>query len=680
MCRYFGLDCGGYEKAILFDFKNSSEERVVRFRRPLFTESERKRMSEWLVSSVPPTSALRILAQIDGECDNASSSRDIHVSRGPFGAFRLSQATLAPDSDGPLDLESEESTPSQELVQSCDGGLDSPDPSLSPWTRDLVHAIFSQSEQISMPASPDFWNIIMDPAGLEDCFGGTIPMPESQGVPTALSSSQNYQFPQSTPDIQSEYSSIGNNPSAITSAPDIVQQDAVTLLKHYATTVITLMTPLRHTKTPWHILFIPHIKHCLAALTLGERLGHADLTVFYGTLAIGAFSLGGVSQSQMWQEKGRTYKQRAREHARLMLRTAYVVPKVSKYKSILMALLTMVQLSMFAGNCDQTDCYFLEAEKFIRLRGLNRKKSRKVRLLHHCYGFERLFHESTLVTGENSPQRLHIRKTIESSGMAIHSLDSLSFRFPRWQNLDEEMSKVKSQELGENDLHLEWPREFPPTLYPEIFGVPEPWVGLLSQTIRLGKEKDAAATGAATNVLSLKDFFVRAKAIERHINRLQRTAERTHASGNSQSQTDLYVLDNMLDAVQQGLAIYFYRRIYDVDASMLQQRVVNVRDCLMRCEYADPSVVHGSSGFIWSAFMAACEAEDSELQASFSNWFKTCAQRSGLAYFNEMLENIEQIWQEKRGTSGTNATWLELMKNKALLHRAARCTDSNKYE
>lgn len=301
-----------------------------------------------------------------------------------------------------------------------------------------------------------------------------------------------YSFPHYIQTAGPNQATINPQVSALTATHESIPQDAVTLLKHYATTVITLLTPLRHNKTPWHILFIPHIKNCLAAVTLGEQLDHASLTAFYASLAISAFSLGGVSQSQMWRDQGKLYKQQARVHARLMLKTAYVVPKTSKYKAILMALLTMVQLSMCAGTREQTDCYLVEAEKFIRLRGLNRKKSRKFRLLHHCYVFERLFQESIYIDSTDSQQRHHVRKAIESSGMAVHSSDRLSFRPPQFVNLDEEMSEVKSLEVGENDLHLECLREFPPTLYPEIFGVPESWMLLLSLTIRLAKEKDSA--------------------------------------------------------------------------------------------------------------------------------------------------------------------------------------------
>lgn len=104
---------------------------------------------------------------------------------------------------------------------------------------------------------------------------------------------------------------------------DIISEDVVLLLKYYLTTILSLLTPFRYTKTPWHVLFIPHAKHCLAALTLGERLDDASLAAFNGTLAISVSSLGHIHQSDMWLEKGRIFKQKVREHTRQMLKTAY---------------------------------------------------------------------------------------------------------------------------------------------------------------------------------------------------------------------------------------------------------------------------------------------------------------------------------------------------------------------
>lgn len=48
----------------------------------------------------------------------------------------------------------------------------------------------------------------------------------------------------------------------------------------YQSTVLKLLTPFRHGKTPWYILFIPHVKNFLAALTLGETMDRASLCAF----------------------------------------------------------------------------------------------------------------------------------------------------------------------------------------------------------------------------------------------------------------------------------------------------------------------------------------------------------------------------------------------------------------
>jgi Protein of unknown function (DUF3468). len=119
----------------------------------------------------------------------------------------------------------------------------------------------------------------------------------------------------------------------------------------------------------------------------------------------------------------------------------------------------------------------------------------------------------------------------------------------------------------------------------------------------------------------------------------------------------------MLNAMQNALAVYFYRRIHDVDASLLQQRVLEVLDRLRRCEHRDSIVVYSSAGFIWPAFIAACEAKDPLVHASFSNWFVNSARRSGLSCFTETLANIQQIWQEKTCSNEKSITWLDLMKS-----------------
>lgn len=68
-----------------------------------------------------------------------------------------------------------------------------------------------------------------------------------------------------------------------------------------------------------------------------------------------------------------------------------------------------------------------------------------------------------------------------------------------------------------------------------------------------------------------------------------------------------------------------------------------MRNWLFRYEHADPTMVFGYVAYIWPAFIAACEAEDQEVQASFSTWFLVFAQRSGLPCFTETLKDIERV-------------------------------------
>jgi len=314
---------------------------------------------------------------------------------------------------------------------------------------------------------------------------------------------------------------------------------------------------------------------------------------------------------------------------------------------------------MFDESWEQTEYCLLEAEKFVRLKGLHRHKSRKRRLLHHCYAFMRIMHESIFLLGKESRQRLQVRMAVESSGLIIAGQDKTCFRLSGWDNLVQKMLEVKSRDQVENDLHLETPGFFSATMYPEIYGVPEEWVVLLSQVIRLGNEKDLIKDGSST--LSVNDFWNRAKALEGCVVQGQRLT----TAGFAQSQTpgiDGQVLEPLLDALHNALIIYFYRRIHDIDASMLQEKVKQTRDSLLRCDRPDLAGIRYAVVFIWPAFIAACEAEDESLRGSFSSWFADCALRGGQSFFTYLHQIVEQVWRERSASKGSNVTWLDFMK------------------
>ncbi|KAF0634814.1 hypothetical protein FPSE5266_02409 [Fusarium pseudograminearum] len=284
----------------------------------------------------------------------------------------------------------------------------------------------------------------------------------------------------------------------------------------------------------------------------------------------------------------------------------------------------MVQISVLSGNKDEAEYYFLETEKFIRLRGLKRRKSRKVRLLHHCYVFERLSHESSFTDCRlNLDHRNRVREAVEASDASIYSVDNLSFRLTSWRDLDQEMLKVKGQEEGENDLHLQHPGIWSATLYPEIFGVPELHLFMLSLVIRLAREKDESQDEA----MPLREFMARAKAVERWIKQLhilRQSIWMTEAPVDTEQQRSFDLLNSLADTMQHALSVYFYRRIYDLDPN-LQAASLGLREVLKELQQAQTQIPTGNT------FTAESEARISTLASS-------CIQ-----VINELVEKLDKI-------------------------------------
>ncbi|KAF4998617.1 hypothetical protein FGRMN_2943 [Fusarium graminum] len=664
MCKVLGVKCGGYSKDIFFDLEDPSMG-VVRFRRPLLTDRERKCMSDRILRDVPPNLASRHLSQIEAESENSVS--DIQISRGPFGVFRITQQ-VCQDSEPGLREPNESSMEHSVVRAMSDKDRDCQistelgnDAELVIPSTDLQTVIVRQSTPSRQELSkghgrvspcPDWFGLLddlpmidyTDPQQFEalESWGsmgidlGSLPLFSQLSDPQNMSSDTLPIFPSSR--MNAVPRSIEN------SVPD----DAVLLVKHYSTTVLRGLTPFRHSKTPWHVLFLPHVKSCLAALTLGEKMDHASMCAFYGTLSISAWSLGGIYSSDKWLHKGKVYYEKASCHFRMMLHTAFDIPKKAKYKSILIALLTMVQLCILSGDKDEAEYHFLETERFIRLRGLNKRKSRKVRLLHHCYVFERLSHESTFTENSlNLDHRNRVRESIEASGARAYSQDSLSFRLTTWSNLDQDMLREKGQVEGENDLHLQHPGIWSATLYPEIFGVPELHLFMLSLVIRLGREKD---DDPASSGLNLGEFMVRAKAVERWIKQLhvlRQSIWMVEAPVDQDQQQAVTPLNSLSEAMQHALAVYFYRRIYDLDLEMLEKHVRGVRDRLLEFDDSDAGMGYGSLRLIWPAFIAACETDDVSIRDSFVKWFDDSAKRSGLHIFEETKERVERVWNSR---------------------------------
>lgn len=96
------------------------------------------------------------------------------------------------------------------------------------------------------------------------------------------------------------------------------------------------------------------------------------------------------------------------------------------------------------------------------------------------------------------------------------------FRLAHWnKELDQTMLEIKDRERGENDLLLQDPGRWDATIYPEMFGVPESLLALLSQTIRLANERYMAKNHLEDDSLGWQEFSSRAQSLEKCISSWQ---------------------------------------------------------------------------------------------------------------------------------------------------------------
>lgn len=261
----------------------------------------------------------------------------------------------------------------------------------------------------------------------------------------------------------------------------------------------------------------------------------------------------------------------------------------------------------------------------------------------------RIFHESLLRSLLPPGRHSKIQGLVEDNIDTVPGQDISSFRLTAWDNLAEKLRETKTREQGENDLHLSIPGLWRSTLYPEIWGVPESWMILLSQTIRLENEKEFANSCDSGAAVSLREFSKRAKALEQCILHWEDTTRgHGHDRQSPGAEIDHVLLDSALSALHHGLIIYFYRRVYDLDASMLQVQVTQVRDSLLACRGYLRSGSKYLAGLVWPTFVAACEAVAVDLQNSFLDWFALCARHNAQLSLTRMHEIVKTVWFQRK--------------------------------
>jgi arginine metabolism regulation protein II len=336
---------------------------------------------------------------------------------------------------------------------------------------------------------------------------------------------------------------------------------------------------------------------------------------------------------------------------------------------------TAENIQTLMGMPNDARCYLIHAERLLRLRGLaKREVSRRARLLHHVYTWLRIIGESTFVLHDHRSGALQHR--IESILNANSGIPELSPMSDRSRNTIEEYSELddflriethatendtdldssKDQTAGLRDIHLADVRQWPQTLYMEVYGIPEIWLSLVSQVTRIANVMDILESSS----IVMPQAFT--GSIQAKLDRLEHkicsfSAEHSTISplplgheSCTESDTASSILSiaqqAMLRAMSSALVIFFYRRIRKVHTWILQAHVNDVIKALKDFGEAHEYTCSSTSGTIgtpWPAFIAGCEAMSLESQQWLSDWIENAASRSKSSGFLDSQQVMRRV-------------------------------------
>ncbi|GKU22873.1 transcription factor [Fusarium langsethiae] len=625
-------------------------------------------MSDELSQSLERRTAASLLADIDsaGEKMTVDNSRSVLI-KGPFGVFQSigdeesippldtieyspdtntddTFTSMYPETDGLVEDIQRSDWPDQLPMDDIDVFAASLDPSFE-IDEDQVHDSsmtgFFMDDHVGTEGlalfSPGFLSQVMGPPEPE-----REPEPEENLDPEIITDMIPY--PRETP----------RNSGGI-------PEGAEHLLKHYRQSMTGRSTMQAKRKSPWEIIFLPCALETFAELSLWNEASHTRSSIFYTLLAHSALQLH-ISQGSVskWKEVGLKNHERAQTHLRQALQHEMFGPKQASYKELLMAILAMAMTSLHSGP-RAFRIFLLDAERLIRLRGLVNQNPFKARLLHHMYTHLRIIAESMSLCTE----ALAENETCENQVQDL----SRTFRITEaGLNIGLDPAQEKTDDIGYNDIHLEVQGRWNHTLYPVIYGIPESLMTLLSQTVSLSNEKARLENAARCNPGISDALAKHTKTLESRIwawpSTLDSAGPVEASSRTTTADYDLVTqpqVRSMTLAIHQALVIYFYRRVYDMNAMILQDLVRKTLDYLEPCLSELIDEQDFATSLAWPAFVAGCEAVTPELQ---ERALMCLAVTDGKGvYFTPKPAKVivPLIWEGRKKSGDWSASWQSLV-------------------
>ncbi|KAJ0159727.1 Arginine metabolism regulation protein II, partial [Colletotrichum tanaceti] len=454
---------------------------------------------------------------------------------------------------------------------------------------------------------------------------------------------------------------------------------AASLLRYYKS-----MEPSSSVKgvriSPWQLWLLPCALETFAELSLWNTTSHTRHSILCTLLAKSAFHLHqslsreGKREASPWFDIGRGYQKSAQSHLKLALKGESDEPGQAKYNEMLIAILATAMVSVMYNGSRAVKIFLLDAERLIRLRGLAMPRTFHVRVLHHVYTHLRVIAESTDIAIDAPRTQTQTQTQAQAQAQAATEVAVSLRKFRIAEDslgADLDLSREKPAEIGYSDIHLDISGHWPATMYPDIYGVPESLMTLLSQTISFANEK------VKLEAVAMYDPRV-SLALPRHIKQLEHNIwswsleSRDVESGPSRPRelvtghtrlVDHPAVRSLTLAMHQALVIYFYRRVHNLSAMVVQDAVRRTLDFLQPClgEAADDHDLATSIG--WAGFVAACEAVTPDLQDKGREVLEAIDNKGWVFGTDKPSTLAQSVWDRRRETGDWTLSWPDLMPN-----------------
>ncbi|KAL4963462.1 Zn(II)2Cys6 transcription factor [Aspergillus stella-maris] len=665
-CSTLGLQCEGFTDDIEWSPGTSNKDGLVAsfgIRRQLLTEEDKLSMGSALSKGLFLNSVDASLEAIDSRSDTLPRSHQSEARVGPFAVLQLSGKLQAANNAGaPAAGQLDQNTNIPPATANIQAVLEAPTPTIDDFLQWTDFLDFGNN----FPSGSEFaldWSFPQFPD----------PFPDGSSVQHLTFNGGNIQqFPSQTVLRETSFPGQGASPGLLELAPQ--------LLRNFEQSVIPQMTvtPLIR-KSPWEVVNMSAALHTLGSLTVGEpdSISYARRAHIYSILACSATDLaaesrGGASITPAtdWMKIAERYYEEAKIQMKGSLRHEIAGPGKAKLKDQLMALFGMTEFAIFSGQDIDARHYLVDAERLLRLRLLPKPTvSRKLRILINVYCWLRIMSESTYVLHEYTLSSQH-QQALNAFFQAQRSRDQDTrlddFRHIQTSEHDLNIDEPKARRLDITDIHLQDSRHSDETLGRQVYGIPETWLSLLSQTTRLANVMEVVK-GETTQDSMLNssihcDLEERASRLETVIHSF---SARPIESDYPAEQASKYRL--IMETFNSALLVFFYRRVRRVHPAILRREIDKVILASSQLHATLDEKETLGLGTLWPLFVAGCEATTRDQRDCIMQLLEKAKLKSGLAPSERAKDILSEVWKRQDGHSAVNRrdrlpTWMDVCK------------------